>query len=228
VTGRPLGALTRVLRTEPRAARADAGDRCEMCGTATAAQHSHVVDLDSREVLCTCRPCGLLFTQAGAGSGRYRAVPERYLAFPHASITDQQWDALGVPVGMAFFFTNSRLGRTVAFYPSPAGATESELDLAAWADVVAANPGLATVEPDVEAVLVRAGDARSGSGAPAGRECFVVPIDACYELVGHMRLLWQGFDGGREARERIEAFFADVRGRARPLRAAAETQGTLR
>ena len=35
-------------------------------------------------------------------------------------------------VGLAFFFRNSALDRTVAFYPGPAGATESELDLKAW------------------------------------------------------------------------------------------------
>lgn len=222
MTTRPLGAVTRVLRAEPRGRRPAEGERCEMCGTATAQQHSHVVDLDSRELLCTCRPCALLFTASGAGSGRYRAVPERYLAFPDFTLSDQQWDALAVPVGMAFFFTNSRLGRTVAFYPSPAGATESQLDLAAWDDVVAANPGLATLEPDVEAVLVR-----PRPGHPGGRDCFVVPIDACYRLVGHMRLLWRGFDGGQEVRQRIEAFFADVRDRARPFRPQVGPQGSV-
>ena len=29
-----------------------------------------------------------------------------------------------------------------------------------------------------------------------------MPIDACYELVGHLRRLWRGFDGGREAHVR--------------------------
>jgi hypothetical protein len=32
-----------------------------------------------------------------------------------------------------------------------------------------------------------------------------------------MRLLWQGFDGGAEARAALDAFFADVRRRARPV-----------
>ena len=41
-----------------------------------------------------------------------------------------------------------------------------------------------------------------------------MPIDACYELVGHLRRLWRGFDGGREAHEAIDAFFAGLRGRA--------------
>ena len=42
-----------------------------------------------------------------------------------------------------------------------------------------------------------------------------MPIDACYELVGTVRMYWQGFDGGQEARERIAEFYAGVRSRAR-------------
>ena len=34
------------------------------------------------------------------------------------------------------------------------------------------------------------------AAADGGAECFIVPIDACYELVGHLRRLWRGFDGG--------------------------------
>jgi hypothetical protein len=44
-----------------------------------------------------------------------------------------------------------------------------------------------------------------------------VPIDACYELAGRMRLTWRGFDGGSEARAGIEEFLGTVRTRARPL-----------
>lgn len=206
----PLGVLQRALRAEPRA---QPGERCEMCSAPTTDMHSHVVDLDSRELLCTCRPCALLFTSTGAAGGRYRAVPERYLSFPSFALSPGQWDDLQVPVGMAFFFTNSRLERTVAFYPSPAGATESELTLGAWDEVVAANPELATLIPDVEAILVR-------QGSSGDTECYLVPIDSCYELVGHLRLLWRGFEGGREAHERIDSFFADVRTRSRPAREA--------
>ena len=37
---------------------------------------------------------------------------------------------------------------------------------------------------------------------------------ACYELVGQLRRLWKGFDGGAEARQALEEFFAGVRARA--------------
>jgi hypothetical protein len=52
-------------------------------------------------------------------------------------------------------------------------------------------------------------------------ECYLVPIDVCYELVGELRRLWKGFDGGTEAHAALEAFFDRVRERARPTRAAA-------
>ena len=201
----PVAVLRRVLAAPPRERRAPG---CEMCGAPYGESHSHVVAVDTRELMCTCRPCALLFTAAGAAGGHYRAVPERYLSFPSFALTAAQWDDLQIPVGMAFLFHNSAMGRVVAFYPSPAGATESELALDAWSDLVAANPALATVEADVEAVLIRVVD-----GAVSAH---LVPIDRCYELVGHLRQHWRGFDGGTEAHEHIDAFFAEIGSRSRP------------
>jgi hypothetical protein len=181
-----------------------------MCAEQIPQEHGHVVDVEQRSLMCTCQGCTLLFTSEGAGGGRFRAVPARYLAFSDFVLSPAQWDALQIPVSVAFFFLNSTLERVAAFYPGPAGATESLLSLDTWADVVAANPQLGALVPDVEAFLVRADPAR---GAP---ECFLVPIDACYELVGHLRRLWRGFDGGQEAHDALAAFFDRVRARARP------------
>jgi hypothetical protein len=166
------------------------------------------VDRQARHLLCACRGCYLLFTSSGAGGSRYRAVPDQYRRLPGPPLPRGVWESLQIPVGVAFFFLNSALDRVAAFYPGPAGATESELGLDRWADVVAANPGLETLEPDVEAFLVR---------APRGDETvesFVVPIDACYEVVGRLRQLWRGFDGGPEAQAEMTAFFERVRTRA--------------
>jgi len=113
-----------------------------MCAEAIADAHQHVVDRTSRSLMCTCRACYLLFTADGA-TLRYRAVPDRYLAFPEFRLGPGQWDQLEIPVGLAFFFYNSDLERTIAFYPGPAGATESELPLDAWSAVTAENPQLA-------------------------------------------------------------------------------------
>jgi hypothetical protein len=187
-------------------------EKCEMCAEPIGEEHGHVANLEDRRILCTCRPCTLLFTHEGAGSERptdgdspmrrFQAVPERYRYDPDFAMSEGDWDELAIPVRMAFFFRNSGMGRTVAFYPSPGGATESELSLDAWIRVLAANPAVADVEPDVEALLV---DRETGA--------YLVPIDVCYELVGLVRLHWKGFDGGEEAWEKIDAFFAGLRER---------------
>ena len=116
-----------------------------------------MVDVVGRGLMCTCRPCYLLFTAEGAEL-RYRAVPDRYLSLTDFALFAGQWDELEIPVGLAFFFRNSVQGRTVAFYPGPAGATESELPLGAWDRIVDANPVLGSLAPDVEALIVRMPD----------------------------------------------------------------------
>src|SRR5262249_56878777 len=123
------------------------GGRCELGAVPIADQPDHVVALGQRGLLCACHGCYLLFTAQGAGGHRYRAVPDRYLAFPDFELAPAQWDALQIPVSVAFFFVNSSLGRVAAFYPSPAGATESLLSLATRDHVVAANPQLTTRPP---------------------------------------------------------------------------------
>lgn len=204
-TGPPLAALRRVTQTRPRQ---NPGERCEMCAAPIGEEHQHVVNLDSRGLMCACRGCYLLFTDEVADL-HYRAVPERYLSFAEFTLDARAWDELQIPVGLAFLFRNSVQGRTIAFYPSPAGATESELALPAWQRIVDTNPQLAVLRPDVEALLVRRTDGPHGS-------CYLVPIDACYELVGRLRMLWRGFDGGQQAHQAMDDFFATVQRRSRP------------
>lgn len=192
---------------------APAEERCELCSQPIPAQHSHVVHVEKRNLLCACRPCYLLFTAKGAAGGKYRAIPERYLDLGDRVLNPSQWDRLQVPVDLAFFFFNSSLGRTVAFYPSPAGATESLLPLETWEEIVRANPRVAALIPDVEALLVWR--------RPEGWASYVVPIDACYELVGIVRRHWRGFHGGEEAWNAIAAFFAALSARSEPVRSEA-------
>ncbi len=209
----------------PLQAKPRPGERCELCAEPIPDEHGHVVDLESRSIMCACRPCYMVFAPAGAGGSRFRAVPDRFVSFPDFALTPAQWDALQIPVGVAFFFVNSELDQIAAFYPSPAGATESLLPLDSWNEIVVANPELATLRPDVEAFLVRSAETRSGTVPPAGRpgwrpECFLVPIDVCYELVGELRRLWKGFDGGAEAHAALDDFFERVRDRSQPARSA--------
>ncbi|MBO0819057.1 MAG: hypothetical protein J2P30_28295 [Actinobacteria bacterium] len=187
-----------------------AAERCEMCGTGLLETHGHVADLEGSALMCTCRPCYLLFTHSQAGGGRYRAVPDRYLSDPQRPLTAAEWEELEIPVGLAFFLHSSRADQLTGFYPSPAGATECTLDLAAWQRLAAGHPLLREAEPDVEAVLIH----HTGDGVV---EHYLVPIDACYELAGRVRLLWHGFDGGSDARESIAEFLELTRSRAKPL-----------
>ncbi|MCA1654960.1 MAG: DUF5947 family protein [Pseudonocardiaceae bacterium] len=186
-----------------------------MCGTQAGPQHGHVVDIENRALMCACRPCFLLFTRPEAGGSRYRAVPERYLHDPHRPLTNVEWEGLGIPVGSVFFLRGA--DGMSAFYPSPAGATECLLDLDAWAALGTEHPLLAEAEPEVEAILIRSTDDTV--------EYFLVPIDVCYQLVGMVRIYWKGFDGGQEAHEHIDSFFADIRDRAAAFDTASTTTG---
>jgi Family of unknown function (DUF5947) len=146
------------------------------------------------------------------GRARYRSIPDRYRSDPGHPLTVAEWNALEIPVGLAFFLRSSASGDTTAFYPSPAGATECRLDLDAWGRIAADHPLVAAAAPDVEAILVSRGPLDQD-----GVDAFLVPIDACYELAGRMRLQWRGFDGGAEARRSIADFLDHVRERSQDL-----------
>lgn len=214
-SGSGLAGLRRIISERPIPM---VGERCEMCAEPIRDDHPHVVDLESRALMCTCRGCYLLFT-AEEAQLRYRAVPDRYLSFPDFALDARQYDELEIPVGLVFLFNSSVLDRIVAFYPGPAGATESELPLEAWARVVESNPQLSLLRADVEALLLR--------GTDRGSEfsCYLVPIDVCYALVGQLRRVWRGFDGGSEARQAIDDFFADIAARSRPAPPIPEADG---
>lgn len=191
-----------------RAAPAAAGERCEMCSEQIVAEHQHVVNIEGRQLMCVCRGCYLLFTDVDA-TLRYRAVPDRYLTFPDFALGRREWELLQIPVGLAFVFRNSSLDRTVAFYPGPAGATESELDLGMWSDIREADPRVDLLAADTEALIMRVPD------APLPLECHLVPIDACYEFVGRLRMLWHGFDGGQQVHEFVDDYFSAIAERSK-------------
>jgi hypothetical protein len=176
-----------------------------MCATPIPEAHDHVVNVESRELMCVCRPCYLLFGREGAAQGKFRPVPDRFLYDPYFALDNAQWEEIQIPVSVAFFFYNSTMERFVAFYPSPAGATESLLDLDSWHEVMAANPAFEGILPDVEALIVRREQERFG--------CYLVPIDSAYELTALVRLHWKGFSGGEEVWDRIDRFFEGLRSR---------------
>ena len=122
------------------ATAAPAPERCEMCATPVPPEHPHLVQVAERRMLCACGPCGFLFDNPGAGGGGYRAGARPLPGRPRVPADRRR---SGTPCrsrsGMAFFLHNSARGAIVACYPSPAGATESELTLDAWAAGVGAS-----------------------------------------------------------------------------------------
>lgn len=197
--------LASLARPQP-APPPDELEHCELCGEIIAPEHRHLVDLSKAQLLCACRACTILFDRSASGGGHFQLVPEERYLVRDFKLPESAWDALGLPVDLAFFFTSTPAKRVVAFYPSPAGATESLLPLPAWTDLCTANPILSELRPDVEALLVnRAG----GAG-----DHLLVPIDQCYALVGLIRSRWRGIGGGDEVWEEIRGFFERQRAQA--------------
>ena len=195
-------------------------ERCELCGDPIPAEHRHMLDLRSRELMCACRACKILFDSGAAGGGHYRLVPDRRLRLEGFDLDDVAWAELRIPVEMAFFFLHTGERRVVAFYPSPAGPTESLLELDAWDRIERANPVLGTLAPDVEALLV--------NRARGARQHFLVPIEDCYALVGLIRTRWRGLTGGQEVWEEIESFFESLSERSKQHTGEREEEATWR
>jgi Family of unknown function (DUF5947) len=184
-------------------------ERCEMCSRELAPEHEHLVDPLRRKLICACEACAILFE--GQGGKKFKRVPRRVLFLQNFQMTDSQWDALMIPIEMAFFYNSTPHGKVIALYPSPAGPTESLLSLETWTDIEKANPIMMNMLADVTALLVnRVGHARGASPA----EYYLVPIDECYKLVGLIRTHWRGLSGGPEVWREIGGFFAALKQRA--------------
>lgn len=192
-----LTALKSFLRKPPEP------ERCDLCSAPVPAQHRHLIDPQTRRIVCACDPCALLFP--GTGQTKYISIPRDVLYLENFNLTDPLWNSLGIPIGLAFIFS-SRISESVtAIYPSPAGCTEVPLDPECWQEIMAENPVLARVQPDVEALLVNRID--------GARDSFIAPIDECYRLAGLIRKHWRGFSGGAEAWEHVNEFFGGLKER---------------
>jgi hypothetical protein len=202
-----MARLVEVVR-RGAAEREAALERCELCGEPIPEEHRHLLEVATRELRCTCRACSILFDRPEAAEGRYRLVGDRCLAVGDFALDDVMWAELRLPVDMAFFFHSTPAGRVMAYYPSPMGPTESQLELTAWTSLEAANPILRSLTPDVEALLV--------NRVRGARQHWIVPIDECYALVGLIRAHWRGLTGGSELWDEIRRHFEALDRRARP------------
>ncbi len=200
-TDRPFSLLRQFVR------RKRPVEQCELCGLALGPEHAHLLESATRKIMCSCEACSILF-DGGRPDARYRRIPRRIEKRDDFKMSDDQWESLHLPISLAFFCQSTAAKRVLAMYPSPAGATESLLSLESWKDLVAENPFLAELEPDVEALLVyRIGQTR---------QYFRVPIDECFRLVGLIRAYWRGLSGGTEVWEHIGLFFKSLDERSSP------------
>jgi Family of unknown function (DUF5947) len=186
-----------------------APESCEMCSEPIPPEHRHLLNVSTREIMCACRPCSILFDKEAASEGKYRLIPDRRLSIEDFEMSDVQWASLRIPVDMAFFFYSTPVERVAAFYPSPMGPTESLLELSTWEDLEEGNPVLKGMERDAEALLI--------NRVRGAREHFLVPIDECYSLVGLIRIHWKGLGGGQEVWEEIDRFFEALRRRSKKV-----------
>jgi hypothetical protein len=206
------GRLQQLARGSARK-REEELEQCELCAAPIGSSHWHLIDLQNGELMCACQACKILFDREAAGDGHYRLVPDRRLRLDGFVLDDSRWEALRIPVDMAFFFHSTRHERVVALYPSPAGPTESLLELEAWQQIERDNPALESMKHDVEALLV--------NRARGKRDYFLVPIEDPYRLVALIRGNWRGFSGGKEVWEKIDGFFAELSDKAKPKQEAA-------
>jgi hypothetical protein len=176
-----------------------------MCSRELPAEHAHLLETVSRKLICTCEACAILFS--GNQSLKFKRVPRDVRFLSDFRLTDAQWDSLMIPIEMAFLFYSTPHGKVMAYYPSPAGPTESLLSLDTWKDVVQENEILNEMRSDVEALLVN----RVGTPRGVKPEYFVVPIDECYKLVGLIRMRWRGLSGGTEVWREVGNFFAELK-----------------
>jgi hypothetical protein len=173
-------------------------ERCDLCGTTVVPEHRHLLNLVERRIECTCESC---FALRG-GDPEFRLTGTRTLWLEHLALPEEVWASFQIPIGLAFFMESTTAGCVVALYPSPAGATESELHFASWMRLVELNPVLAGLEADVEGLIVN-----RLSEPPA---YVIAPIDRCYALTGAVKMAWEGISGGSAVNEALAGFFAGL------------------
>jgi Family of unknown function (DUF5947) len=190
----------RPAQPPPPVARAvDSDEQCELCTLSLAAKHRHLLHLSERRILCVCETCWAV----RSGEADFRPVGNRTVWLEEFALSDERWASFQIPIGLAFFMESTVSGSVVGLYPSPAGATECELDLEAWQQLVADNPVLETMEADAEALVInRLSDPPQHA---------IVPIDRAYQLVGVVKASWEGISGGRATEEAVEGYFAGLR-----------------
>ena len=190
--------------TSPSAPAATSPDTeaCDLCGISIPEDHRHLLALSERRIVCACEACWAM----RSGEGDYRPTGNRTLWLPALDIPDDLWASFQIPIGLAFFMESTVTACVVAMYPSPGGATESELHFDSWSRMLELNPVLTGLEPDIEGLI-----ANRMSDPPM---YVIAPIDRCYALTGTIKAHWEGISGGSGVHDAVERFFGELRAKA--------------
>jgi hypothetical protein len=175
---------------------------CNLCGAGIAPDpaHRHLLEADSERVLCACDACATLFGEDALG--RYRAVPRDVRALSDVDLSEGDWQALGVPIRLAFFVRDGERGSGGrAVYPSAAGPVTTSLGPEAFVLLESKGARVSELLPRVEALLVQTGT--------SGVRAYRAPLDVAYRLVGILR------SGSTAASGAVERFFSELDERCR-------------
>jgi hypothetical protein len=203
-SGGAPAAPSAVATTATQAVRAPAEEVCDLCGIGLPEDHRHLLALVERRIVCSCETCWAM----RSGEGDYRPVGNRTVWLPDLQLPDDLWASFQIPIGLAFFMESTVTACVVAMYPSPGGATESELHFDSWTRMRQLNPVLDTLEPDIEGLI-----ANRMSDPPM---YVIAPIDRCYALTGTIKAHWEGISGGTAVEAALNAFFERLAAEAVP------------
>ena len=207
-----LRGLARTATSAPRPpASSPDVEVCDLCGISIPEDHRHLLHLTERRIACACEACWAM----RSGEGDYRPTGNRTVWLSDLNLPDDVWAGFQIPIGLAFFMNSTVTGCVVAMYPSPAGATESELHFESWKRMTELNPALGELEPDIEGLIVN-----RLSDPPMH---VIAPIDRCYALTGAVKATWEGISGGTGVEGAVTRFFAELREQALKTPAAARS-----
>jgi Family of unknown function (DUF5947) len=177
---------------------------CDLCGIGIPEDHRHLLALSERRIVCACEACWAM----RSGEGDYRPTGNRTLWLPDLDVPGDLWASFQIPIGLAFFMESTVTACVVAMYPSPGGATESELHFDTWSRMRRLNPVLDGLEPDIEGLI---------ANRLADPPIYVIaPIDRCYALTGTIKARWEGISGGPGVEAAVAEFFEALRAQAVP------------
>ena len=162
-----------------------------------------MLNLYERQIVCVCESCWAL----RSGEPEFRPTGNRTLWLEDFRLPEEIWAQFRIPIGLAFFMHSSVTKCVVALYPSPAGATESELHFETWNRLAEMNPVLKRPRAG------RGGADRQPDGGHAGVR------DRADRPLLHARRsrqgAWEGISGGSGVEQAIEGYFDDLRAVAR-------------